>query len=202
MARMPYMTTATLAAEPSEPPRLRGDLAVWLVIAAELVTFGLLFATFAFARVAKTEVFTASQATLDLRFGIINTLLLISGSAGVAHAVRSLRQERLAASQGWWVMAIACGIAFLLLKLMEYSAKTAAGIGLETNTFYMFYFLLTGFHFLHVAAGVLFLAICAVQTRRGVYGPQSSHVPETAAAFWHMVDLLWIVLFPLVYVMR
>lgn len=95
---------ALQAASPAphdEAPRLRGDLAVWLVIAAELVTFGLLFATFAFARVAQTEVFNASQATLDLRFGVVNTLLLISGSAGVAHAVRSLRQGRIGAAQAW-----------------------------------------------------------------------------------------------------
>ena len=196
---------ALQAASPAphdEAPRLRGDLAVWLVIAAELVTFGLLFATFAFARVAQTEVFNASQATLDLRFGVVNTLLLISGSAGVAHAVRSLRQGRIGAAQAWWGLAIACGLAFLVLKGVEYAAKADAGIDLETNTFYMFYFLLTGFHFLHVAAGVVFLVICAVQTRRGVYGPGRSLVPETAAGFWHMVDLLWIVLFPLVYVMR
>lgn len=190
-------------ADADAAPRLRGDLAVWLVILAELATFGLLFASFAFARVRELALFTQSQATLDLRFGAINTLLLVSGSGGVARAVQALREGRAAAlAARWWLFALACGLGFLGLKGAEYADKFAAGIGLTTNTFYMFYILLTGFHFLHVLAAVVFIAVLWVQTRRGVYGPQRCHVPETGAAFWHMVDLLWIVLFPLVYVMK
>lgn len=186
----------------SEPPRLRGDLAVWLVILAELATFALLFASFAFARLWEPQVFADSQATLDLRFGAINTMLLLSGSAGVARAVQALRADRAAAAGHWWLFALGCALAFLLLKGVEYADKAAQGVGLETNTFYMFYLLLTGFHFLHVLAAMVFIAWLWVLTRRGAYGPHNCHAPETGAAFWHMVDLLWIVLFPLVYVMR
>lgn len=200
---VPFPETPGAPADLEASPRLRGDLAVWLVILAELATFGLLFATFAFARSRELALFTESQATLDLRFGAINTLLLVSGSAGVARAVQALREGRAAAVAGrWWLFALACGLGFLGLKGAEYADKFAAGIGLTTNTFYMFYILLTGFHFLHVLAAVVFIAVLGVQTRRGVYGPQRCHVPETGAAFWHMVDLLWIVLFPLVYVMK
>lgn len=190
------------AAAAVTPPRLVGDLAVWLVILAELATFALLFASFAFARIWEPQVFAQSQATLDLRFGAVNTMLLVTGSAGVARAVQALRAGRVPAASRWWLLALACGVGFLGLKGVEYAAKFEAGIGLTTNTFYMFYILLTGFHFLHVLAAVVFIVVLWVQTRRGAYGAQHTHVPETGAAFWHMVDLLWIVLFPLVYVMK
>jgi nitric oxide reductase NorE protein len=75
-------------------------------------------------------------------------------------------------------------------------------LGLGSDTFHMLYFLITGFHVLHVAAAVLALAVVALLARRGHWGAHDSRAPETVAAFWHMVDLLWVVLFPLVYVMR
>ena len=87
-------------------------------------------------------------------------------------------------------------------KLGEYAQKMESGVDLSTNTFYMFYLFLTGFHFLHVVVGMLALGYLWVKTRRGCYGSHDCHALETGAAFWHMVDLLWIVLFPLVYVMR
>ncbi len=100
---------------------------------------------------------------------------------------------------GWSLL---CGAGFVGIKLTEYSAKWEAGLDLSTNTFYMFYFLLTGFHFFHVVAAMVFLSILLVKTRRGCYGSHEHHALETGGAFWHMVDLLWLVLFPLIYVMR
>ncbi len=194
--------TAPADAKTDAGLRLRGDFAVWLLILAELLTFALLFGSFAVARVLEPDVFAQSQATLDLRFGGINTFLLITGSACVALAVQSLREDLQRSALRWWGAAGACGLGFLALKSLEFSAKFAAGVDLTTNTFYMFYILLTGFHFLHVLVGVVFIAILSVRTWQGAYGPHDVHAPETGAAFWHMVDLLWIVLFPLVYVMR
>lgn len=203
---MSLQTTALSAApagpSPSAAPRLRGDLAIWLLILAELLTFAILFVSYAFARAGDPQGFAQSQATLDLRFGAVNTVLLITGSAGVARAVQALRRDAVALASRWWLVALACGLGFLSLKSLEFADKAAAGVGLSTNTFYMFYLLLTGFHFLHVLLGTLFIVILWVNTRRGVYGRERCHVPETGAAFWHMVDLLWIVLFPLIYVMR
>lgn len=188
---------------PSEtPPRLHGDLAIWLLILVEMLTFALLFGTFAIARAREPALFAASQATLDLRFGGVNTLLLVSGSAAVALAVQSLREDRRRRALAGWGLALACAVGFLALKSVEFAAKFAAGVDLTTNTFYMFYLVLTGFHFLHVLVGAVMIAALGLFTARGAYGADDVHAPETGAAFWHMVDLLWIVLFPLVYVMR
>ena len=195
-------SVSSSSAEAAAAPRLHGDLAVWLVIAAELLTFGLLFVSYAFARAREPALFDAMQATLDLHSGAVNTVLLISGSWCVARALRALAADDARGGQRWLAAAIVCGAGFLAIKSAELSAKFALGITLSTNTYWMFYLLLTIFHYLHVAAAALFLVLVWVGARRGAYGPARLHVPETAGAFWHMVDLLWIVLFPLLYVMR
>lgn len=120
----------------------------------------------------------------------------------MAHAVQAAECYGRRTTLRWLVAAQACGAAFVMLKLSEYADKAAAGIDLETNVFYMFYYFLTGFHFLHVLAAMVFLAILTVSVWRSQQMAQQVHGLETGAAFWHMVDLLWIVLFPLVYVVR
>ena len=183
-------------------PRLAGDLAVWLIILAELLTFAILFLCYAFARAHDVALFNASQLTLDLNSGAMNTVLLITGSWCVVRAVKAVRRNASALGARWLVAALVCGLGFVSLKVIEFSAKLDAGIDLSTNTFYMFYILLTAFHFFHVIVGMVFLTILLVKTWQGAYGSHDHHALETGAAFWHMVDLLWIVLFPLVYVMR
>lgn len=186
----------------ADSPRLAGDLAVWLIIVAELLAFGILFLSYAFARTFDVALFNASQRTLDLNSGAINTALLITGSWCVVRAVQAVKQDASKAGARCLLAALVCGGGFVAIKLMEFSAKAQAGIDLSTNTFYMFYILLTGFHFFHVLAAMIFLTILLVKTRAGRYGSHDAHALETGAAFWHMVDLLWIVLFPLIYVMR
>lgn len=184
------------------PPRLVGDLAVWLIILAELLAFGIFFVSYAFARSLDVALFNASQRQLDLRLGALNTALLITGSACVVLAIDAVKHDARAAGVCWLGAALGCGSAFVLIKLTEYSAKWDAGLDLSSNTFFMFYFLLTGFHFFHVLAALVFLSILLVKIQQGRYGSHDHHALETGGAFWHMVDLLWIVLFPLIYVMR
>jgi nitric oxide reductase NorE protein len=186
----------------ADSPRLAGDLAVWLIILAELLAFGILFLSYAFARTFDVALFNASQRTLDLNSGAINTALLISGSWCVVRAVQAVKLDASAAGTRWLLAALACGSGFVVIKVLEFSDKAQAGIDLSTNTFYMFYILLAGFHFFHVLAAMVFLTILLVKTRARHYGQRNHHALETGAAFWHMVDLLWIVLFPLIYVMR
>lgn len=186
----------------ADSPRLAGDLAVWLIILAELLAFGILFLSYVFARTFDVALFNASQRTLDLNSGAINTALLITGSWCVVRAVQAIKCDASTVGARWLLVALACGIGFVVNKLMEFSATAQAGIDLSTNTFYMFYILLTGFHFFHVLAAMVFLTILLVKTHAGRYGSHDVHALETGAAFWHMVDLLWIVLFPLIYVMR
>ena len=202
-------STPTLAQAPdSLPPHAAtggappGDLAVWVFIFAELLAFGVFFAAYAFTRMRHVELFDTMQLTLDRHAGALNTFLLITSSWCVARAVHAVEHTRNGASTRWLAGALACGGGFLIVKGIEYADKFGAGISLSTNTFYMFYLSLTFFHFMHVILGMVVLAILAVQTRRGDYRPGHMNGLESGAAYWHMVDLVWIVLFPLVYVMR
>ena len=188
-----------------EASRLRGDLAVWVFILAELLAFGVFFLAYAFARASHPAEFDAAQSQLDRHSGALNTLLLVSSSALVAYAVGRVRRGgALAARLAGRALfaAIVCGLGFVLVKGSEYAVHFAAGMSLSTSTFSMFYLGLTGFHFFHVLLGLIVLTVLWRQTTRGAYSPSQANGLESGAAYWHMVDLVWLVLFPLVYVMR
>lgn len=187
---------------PITEKRLPGDLVIWVFILAELTTFAAFFVVYAFARARNVELFNASQLTLDLNSGAINTVLLITGSWFVVLAVHAIKRDQARLGSAWLAAGISCGLLFLVVKMFEYADKYAAGLNMSTNTFYTFYFGLTFFHFMHVILGIIFLGIVLAKNLKGAYGSHEYRLAESGAAYWHMVDLLWIVLFPLVYVMR
>ncbi len=186
------------------PParRLPGDLAIWFFILAEMLAFAVFFSAYAFARSSHVEEFNLYQQTLDRNLGALNTVLLITGSWFIVLAVQAAHRDDAKAVPRNILLGFLSGGGFLVVKVFEYAAKFGAGISMSTNTFYMFYISLTFFHFMHVILGMVILAVLWVQARKGAYGSHDAHGLESGAAYWHMVDLLWIVLFPLVYVMR
>lgn len=188
--------------QPAISRRLPGDLAIWFFILAEMLVFAVFFATYAFARAKNVEMFNLYQQTLDRNLGALNTFLLITGSWFVVLAVQAAHHDNRPAISRNILLGWLCGGGFLVVKVIEYTAKFGAGISMSTNTFYMFYISLTFFHFMHVILGMVILTVLWFQSRNGAYGSHNAHGLESGAAYWHMVDLLWIVLFPLVYVMR
>jgi len=181
---------------------LPGDMAIWFFILAELLVFGVFFAAYAFARARHVALFDHYQQTLDRGSGALNTLVLITSSWFVVNAVGAIRRNRSASCTRWLLAALGGGGVFVLIKLHEFAGKAAVGITLSTNTFYMFYLSLTFFHFMHVLMGMVILAVIAAKAHRGGYDADHYTGVETGASYWHMVDLVWIVLFPLVYVMH
>lgn len=184
---------------PSYPP---GDLAIWFFIYAELLVFGALFMTYAVVRSNNLELFNESQLSLHPDFGVINTLLLITGSYFVVRAVQAIRFNHSRRCVHWLRLAIASGLLFVLLKGYEFYETASRGIGLSTNTFYTFYISMTFFHFMHVVLGLVILAAVMFKARAGGYSDRDHVGVETGASYWHMVDLVWIILFPLVYLIR
>lgn len=195
-------STITLPAEIPQSKRLPGDLAIWIFILAEMLAFAVFFSAYAFARANNVELFNLHQHTLDRNAGALNTILLVTGSWFVVLAVQAAHRDNGKAVTRNIALGFLCGAGFLVVKIFEYAAKFGAGISLSTNTFYMFYISLTFFHFMHVILGMVILTALWLQARKGAYTSQNSHGLESGAAYWHMVDLLWIILFPLVYVMR
>ncbi len=186
-----------------------GDFAIWIIIYVELVTFALLFLGYAFSRRSHIEMFNNSQLLLNQTSGFINTLILITSSYFVVKAVKTMTEmtqknikESNQRASKWLLYAIMCGIAFLVIKFSEFYHIFGEGITLSTNTFFMFYLLLTVFHFMHVLLGSVILFNIYKKTKIDGYTPDDHRGFETGASYWHMVDLLWIVLFPLVYIIR
>jgi nitric oxide reductase NorE protein len=182
--------------------RLPGVEGVWVFIAADLVIFGLLFISFVLDRGRQPALYEASRQALSLSIGGLNTLILLSSSWLVALAVDASRRRDVPRSSFYLAGAVACGLAFGLSKAFEYGQKLRAGISLLSNPFFTYYYALTGIHLLHVAAGTVILFVLLRRTRRGTYAGGNCTALETGASYWHMVDLLWILLFPLLYLMR
>ena len=173
---------------------LPGDPMIWVLIFSELVTFGLFLGAFVVARAIHPAIFAAGQAELDASLAGLNTIVLVTSGWAAARATRFARASEKRTSRRWLLIAMVLGGFFVAIKLAEYSGEIGRGIDLETSTFFTLYFLLTGFHLLHVGLGIVILAVvCGRAERVGV---------ETGAAFWHMVDLVWIVMFPIVYLVR
>lgn len=185
---------------PSKTPP--GDLAIWIFIVAELLVFAVFFASYAFTRRDHIELFNQWQPLLDRDLALINTLALISGSYCVVRALSAMRDNHSKATHLWLVAAIVTGLMFVVIKSIEYRHLYQQGFNLRSNVFFMFYFSLTFFHFMHVIMAMIILAANAVKTRAGHYSADNMTGLHTGASYWHMVDLVWIILFPLVYVMH
>ncbi len=191
-------TEAVLTSERYPP----GDLAIWVFILAELGAFAAFFGAYAFTRMNNVEMFNHYQLTLDKSAALINTFALITSSYFVVRAVAAIRDDNARQCVRWLLAALLMGALFLVVKSNEYVHHIEAGIRLSTNRFYMFYLSLTFFHFMHVIMGMVILAAVAVKAKRGGYSAAQHVGVETGASYWHMVDLVWLILFPLVYVMR
>lgn len=179
-----------------------GDLAIWIFILAELLVFAVLFVVYAVARRNNIELFALHQLQLDRVAGLFNTLLLITSSYFAVRAVAAIREGRARLCSQWLWAAFFLGALFLLIKGLEYKHHFSMGVTLRSNTFYLYYISLTFFHFMHVIMGMVILAAVALKARRGGYSEHEHTGVETGASYWHMVDLVWLILFPLVYVMH
>lgn len=173
---------------------LPGDLMMWVLIISELLVFGAALLAFLAVRIGDPAGFAADQAKLDQTAGAVNTIVLVTSGLFAALAVEARVGGKRDIARSRLFVALALGVVFLAVKSLEYWAKANAGIGIETSPFFTFYYLITGFHALHVVAGIGVLGLVAYA--------DSPRNMETAATFWHMVDLVWVLLFPIVYLMR
>ena len=185
-------------------PRIPGEPGIWVFIWGDLIIFSLFFCIYLFYREADVALFNSSQATLDQRFGITNTIVLLTSSWFVATGVHAARLNRPKAPAFLLILGFLCGLVFLVLKVFEYSAKFDAGINIKTNEFYMYYFVFTVVHAIHVIFGmaVLFYLYSYCKNRSGKLAHSDIVNLESGAIFWHLVDLLWIVLFALLYLVK
>ncbi|HWI42536.1 MAG TPA: cytochrome c oxidase subunit 3 [Nocardioides sp.] len=183
----------------SRERRLPGDVDMWVMILGDLFFFGCYFVTYMVFRALNLTEFSAAQQHLSVGTGVLNTVVLLTSSLFAALAVIAVREGALAAAQRHLLAAAGCGVVFILVKAYEWHTELSAGHTVSEE-FFGFYFVLTGVHLVHVVFGLICLGV-AVRGLRSAERPRPEHT-EQAALFWHMVDLLWVVIFAMLYLMR
>jgi nitric oxide reductase NorE protein len=184
-------------------PRSRfvpGQPDMWAFVLFEALVFTAYFIVYIVHRTQTPDLFLQSQAHLDLRVGVFNTLVLLASSWSVARCVQAARERSYRAASANAFLTMLFGFVFLVSKVLEWATEVAAGFGVTTNEFFSFYYFLTAIHFLHLLIGFVVLAIAVYQIRSPAR--RSQEIIETCATYWHTVDLLWVLIFALLYVMR
>lgn len=183
----------------TEPP---GGILVWIIVFVEVLTFGMGLVVFQVQARENVELFRTGRALLNQPIGVANTLVLLTGGWFMTRVIGSLRIGTVTRAARWLLATIGSGLVFTALKGVEYAAKLKHGHDLNADTFFTLYWLLTGFHVVHVAVAVIILLLMWRGIRAGRYTPVEHADVESAAVFWHMCDLIWLVLYPVVYLLR
>jgi cytochrome c oxidase subunit 3 len=193
-------------------------LGMWAFLAQELLFFSGLFVAYGVYRTWYPEVFVQCSAQLDRAMGTTNTLVLLFSSLTAALAVRSAQLGKKNQTSVLLIITIACAFIFLVVKYFEYHHKFEAGllpgkyfhpiqeelkpgthIGPEGGTFFAIYFIMTGVHALHIIVGIGVLIWILIRNMRGEFTKDFFTPVDLTALYWHLVDLIWIYLFPLLY---
>lgn len=196
MTPTPRSSPAAHEEKPQAPDELSGqlpgELMIWILIISELAVFSAGLVALLATRLTDPAGFAEAQSHLHRVGAAVNTVVLVTSGYLAAHAA-AVAGARPARARLALVLAAGLGAVFLAVKASEYADLFSQGISTETHAFFTFSFLLTGFHAAHVLAGMLLLLAVALRPAPRAVG--------VAAAFWHMVDLVWVLLVPVVYLL-
>lgn len=200
--RVEHARDGALAAGTPAASDQPGDSGVWVFIFADMCGFAVFFLLFMAGRIEQLALYEAGREQLDLGLGLANTLILLTSGAFMARAVRQGRAQDWAGARTSLWLTLGVGLLFAVSKGMEWGAKISHGIGLTTNEFWTYYFVFTGVHFLHFVIGVVVLLVLLGRCAKPLPQPDKLRWLEAGGAYWHMVDLLWIILFAMLYLLR
>ncbi|MGJ8642853.1 MAG: cytochrome c oxidase subunit 3 [Luteolibacter sp.] len=175
-----------------------GGLLIWSLVLMELLTFGVALIAFVISGRSEPEIFQAGREHLNSYFGVANTVFLLASGYFMAAAVERFKKGTNA--RPLIHCAMVGGILFLVLKGIEYHEKIESGLTLGHDTFLTYYWLLTVFHLMHVLVGLIILAVLHRRLRPAAKTMQPEDF-EAGAVFWHMCDLIWLILFPVIYLL-
>ena len=187
------------AANP-QPRFVPGQPDMWAFVLFEAFVFTAYFGVYVFSRARSPESFLDSQANLDLRVGVLNTLVLLTSSLFVARCVQAAREGSYRAATTNAFLTLLFGLVFLVSKVREWTVEIGRGFTFTRDAFFSFYYFLTAIHFIHLLIGFVALGIAV----RELHSParRSQEVVETCATYWHTIDFLWVLIFALLYVLR
>ena len=173
-----------------------GGILLWILIFLELITFGIALLFLVLNSKENPELFHQSRLHLNATFGAINTIFLLTSGAFMASSLHQFKKENSKKALFFIKLTMFGGVLFLILKGIEYYLKIESGHTIGSNTFFTYYWLLTAFHVIHVVVGLVILLFMHATLKKGKTLLEDM---EASAAFWHMCDLIWLLLFPILY---
>jgi cytochrome c oxidase subunit 3 len=195
----------------AEQQRESAKLGMWIFLLTEILLFGGLFCAYAIYRAWYPQMFYNAHKALDVTLGGINTVVLITSSVTMALAIRSMQQDKRRATIINLALTLVLAGVFLVIKFFEYRHKfhlgqlpgmyyTYTGIkGSNPHIFFSVYFMMTGLHGFHVIGGMAMISWLLIRTARGEFSSAYYTPVEMTGLYWHLVDMIWIFLFPLLY---
>ncbi len=175
-----------------------GGILLWILIFLELITFGAALIAMMVYNQHEPEIFHASRLHLNTTIGTINTIMLITSGFFMALSVQYFKEKNLKKSSLFLKLTMLGGVIFLALKGFEYYEKIELGLTIGYNTFFTFYWLLTLFHVIHLLVGLVILLFMQRDLTKNKLNVEIEDI-EASAAFWHMCDLIWLLIFPVIY---
>jgi nitric oxide reductase NorE protein len=176
-----------------------GTSGIWTFVFIDMVVFFLFFLVYISERLRLPDIFATSQRLLDPFTGLTSALFLLTSSWCMVEAVNATRRNAERAAALYLNFALLLGALFAGNKLIEYSDKFAHGLSPVSNGFFTFYFLITGLHFIHVIGGMVFIGHCRMRMSTEMGNPNFRKKMENVGLFWHFVDVLWLFIFPMLY---
>lgn len=175
-----------------------GGILIWIIIFLELITFGIALIAMVFYAKQDPILFHESRLELNITFGAVNTVFLLTSGFFMANSVHELKQKNNSKARMYLLVTMLFGMLFLILKSLEYASKIDQDLVMGTNTFFTFYWMLTLFHVVHVIVGLVILSFVYFGIKKENSTTKMEDV-EASAAFWHMCDLIWLLIFPVIY---
>ena len=199
------MPNATCLDTPIPPApagqHIPGNKGIWVGITCEFVEFAVLFAVYFIARAHFPDAFHAGAQRLNILAGTSITLLMVSSSYCIACAVNAIRQDRQRSSLLWLVAGLLIALGYPVAKVLEIDWNLAHGINGESGIFFTVYYYLTFNHLVHATWGILGILWVLARLLFGGYSAEDHAGLEALASYWHATDIIWLVIFPLFYVL-
>ena len=199
------MTNLEASSPPEQAERrparfVPGQPDMWAFVLFETLVFTSYFVVYLIFRTQNRELYLQSQADLDLRFGVFNTIVLLLSSWAVARCVQASREGAYRSALTNVFLTIFFGFMFLVSKVLEWVEQIRLGNTFTSNEFFQHYFFLTSIHCVHLLIGFVVLGVAVYQLASPAR--RSQQLVETCATYWHTVDFLWVLIFALLYVVR
>lgn len=176
-----------------------GKLGMWVFLASEIMLFGAFISAYIVLRMGSPNFGVPPEEIMGRPLATLNTFVLITSSVTMVLALAAIQRDDRRGMARYLIATLGLALAFLVIKMFEYHHKIHEGLTISSGLFGSFYYTLTGLHALHIIGGMVFNAYILVNGLKGRYDSRRHERVEYAGLYWHFVDLVWVILFPVFY---